>query len=357
MVSFTGLQSRVSWLIRNDRGLDLLNRGQPREAASEFEAILRDLRDLDIAARATILSNLGSAYYRAGEAERATKILLQATGNLKATWDIVREVAPRSRQALLILRDLGRARLAGQEFPRARACFERGLELYDEIRNDVAANAGEHEGLFSIYRSITELAIWLSVHEGERSDVLAKIERAKARFWRERVRLENRRAALPEIREIDEDELSSIGGLNALFIDLFVGKNATFVCAAFNRHLQAYRVDLKETDLAAMVDDVRKRLEVGLRADNAAKTLSDTLSRKARWDWPAHRAVLVAPDGPLWRLPMDVLPIPGSGSRLGELAPVVTIHRHPSCSTCTAWNPPRRRCTFSASCTRGHRPT
>lgn len=74
-----------------------------------------------------------------------------------------------------------------------------------------------------------------------------------------------------------------------------------------------------------MVDDVRKRLEVGLRADTAAKALSDTLFRKARWDWPAPRAVLVAPDGPLWRIPMDVLPIPESGTRLGELAPVVTI--------------------------------
>jgi CHAT domain-containing protein len=214
------------------------------------------------------------------------------------------------------------------DLQRARACFERGLAIYDEIRKDIATSEREHEGLFTIYRHISELLIWLSIGEDRILETLQIMQQAKARYWSSRLKRLSKRESDDSASAIDEENLRNIIGLNGVLIEFFVGANALFVFLAYNRWFQVYRVDVAEDELSSMVDELRRRLQAGLRGTELAARLSHVLFDNARFDWKTLRLLLIAPDGPLWRIPIDVLPAPmssGSSQAIGALAPVAFI--------------------------------
>ncbi len=353
--------THAEWTIRNNRALEWLHDSRVNDAIAEYQALLRT-PTLDTVTKATLLSNLGSAQLQAGDLAVAKRTLLKARNfceetdyagqvlagilyelgevesrigekddalaSLKAAWDAIRVVAPRSRMSLLILRSLGRTRFAQGDLRRARACFERGLAIYDEIRKDVATSEREHEGLFTIYRHISELLIWLSIDEERAFEVLQLMQQAKARYWSARLKRLRKQDRGDSVPAIDEERLRSVIGLNGVLIEFFVGANALFVFLAYNRWFQAYRVDVAEDELSSMVDELRRRLQVGLRGTEQAARLSHVLFGKARLDWKILRLLLIAPDGPLWRIPIDVLPAPissGESQTIGALAPVTFI--------------------------------
>jgi CHAT domain-containing protein len=101
----------------------------------------------------------------------------------------------------------------------------------------------------------------------------------------------------------------------------------------YNRWTQAYRVDVTEREFELMVEQLRRRLEAGLRGVELTAHLSEILLKNVRLDWEDVRLLLIAPDGPLWRIPIEVLLIqvsPVERKALGALAPVALI---PSVST------------------------
>lgn len=355
--------------VRSNDALAAARQGDHARAMAEFEAILLQAHDLDPKATATILSNLGSSQMESGDLiaarrtlERAEQVcessgyrgqvlagILHELGELhlraggagakdrslesfKRAWDIIRQVAPLSRQALSILRGLGLERMARGDHQRAQACFDRGIETYDQMRAGVGHTELEHEGLFEVYRRLVESRIWLAVHQGRAEAAFGFIQQAKARFLRERMR--RRVPAESQIPDAEPEsaDASSLVGLNGMLVEFFVGPNATFVCVAHNRSLGAYRVDHTESKLSSMVEALRKRFEVGLRAVDAAQALSSALFDKLHVEWRDIRVILIAPDGPLWRIPLGALSVATASGRveLEELAPVATI---PSAAT------------------------
>jgi CHAT domain-containing protein len=73
--------------------------------------------------------------------------------------------------------------------------------------------------------------------------------------------------------------------------------------------------------LAEQIDAVCTRLSTGLQASRQLAALSSTLLGKLDMRWERHRAILIAPDGPIWRAPVSLLRLPGSDKTLADVAP------------------------------------
>src|SRR5262249_49884124 len=107
--------------------------------------------------------------------------------SLKLAWDIMRRVAPNSRLTLLVLNRLARWRLQERDFTRARAILDRGIAIYDQMRASTGRAEAELSGLFAIFRQLSELRMWIAMHEDSGLEVALLIQRAKGRYWSEAI--------------------------------------------------------------------------------------------------------------------------------------------------------------------------
>ena len=348
---------------RNNRALTLLQAGRYREACVAFKALSDDAENSGILTRATLLSNMAGAERGSGEIDKARATLelamrecdtagyngqvlagilyeygellirhgtredrARAGDQFKRGWDIIRHITPRSRQSLLILNSLARVRLASQDSARACAALDRGMELYDEMRASVGTTEEELSGLFEIYRQLVELRLWLVPERDDPLEAALLIQKAKARYWGET--LARRRGISTSDDQVgldSDDDFRHLVGFDGTMLEFFVGPNATFVCLIHNRHIAVYRIDVTEEQLADQVDAACIRLSSGLQASRQLAALSSTVLGKLSPDWERNRAILIAPDGPLWRAPIWLLRLPGQNRSLEEIAPCFCI--------------------------------
>lgn len=348
---------------RNNRALSLVHTGQFREAHAAFQMLLDDPQTTDIKTRATLLSNMAAAELGLGAIDRARATLelamreceeagysgqvlagilhqagellishgrpdhLECAGDhLKRGWDIVRQIAPRSCLALLILKGLARVRMAQRDLMRACAALDRGMGIYDEMRASVGSSEEDLTGLFEIYRQLVELRLWLVPQRDGPLEGALLVQKAKARYWGEALGRRWVSAPVDDAAGFDsEDNFAHLVGINGTMFEFFVGPNATFVCLIHNRHIAVHRVDVTEDELAQQVDALCVRLSTGLQATRQLAALSSTLFRQLSLEWGRNRAILIAPDGPLWRAPISLLKPPKQGASLEDMAPCFYI--------------------------------
>ncbi len=274
-------------------------------------------------ALATDYNNLGIVYQQTADAEKAIECFKQA-------WDSVREVSPRSLVALSALKGIGLHRLLQRDFKRARTALKRGMDLYEEMRPSIAVTEPGHAGFLETYRQLLEIAMYLSLDQSWPDELLEHIERAKARFLRERIAAHEPDASRGNFEKANHGH-RDLTGFNALVLNYFVGPNATFLSYGYNRSLGAARIDLGEKELSALVQSFRDDLMSSSRRagqGEVAQTLSRALFEKVHLQSGRVRYIHVMPDGPLYYLPFEALPAPewlasqNDRPRLGTVTPL-----------------------------------
>ncbi|MFC6063922.1 CHAT domain-containing protein [Streptomyces ochraceiscleroticus] len=330
--------------------------GEPEpEAIARFEDALRRAKaagKLQLAGVAA--SNIGMLYFDLGEPDRALAyltesadllsreaeseslaiteynlgVVLQRAGrlddsvaHLKRALKLYLQLTPRSLKILWVLRHIALTRLVQRDFRRARAALRRGIALYEQVRPNVGHREDEHSGGFDSYRTLIELHLYLSMHERWIDEAFELVERGRARYWAETL---TPLVPVPEPGRFHPQGIVGATAPDVLLLSFFVGPNATFLIHGRGGHLSSRRIDIGADGLRALVQDMTFDLLAtpsrrGAREDNA-KALAAMLLRDI--DPSGARAVLVLPDGPLWALPFDALPLPGGGY-LGDAAPVV----------------------------------
>lgn len=344
---------------RNNRALDVMQAGQFQEAQAAFQVLLDAPQATDIKVRATLLSNMAGSERGLGAMHKARAtlelamreceeagysgqvlagilyeygVLLvrhggsedreRAGDQFKRGWDIIRQIAPRSRLALLILKCLASSRMADRDLARACVALDRGMGIYDEMRASVGTSEEDLAGLFEIYRQLAEMRLWAVPERDGPLEAVLLIQKAKARYWGEA--LGRRHNTAPADDDVGLDFRDLIG-FDGTMLEFFVGPNATFLCLIHNRHIAVHRVDVTEEELARQVDAVCIRLSTGLQANRQLAALSSTLLGKLSMPWERNRAIIVAPDGPLWRAPVSLLRLPGQDRSLEDIAPYFCI--------------------------------
>ena len=348
----------------NNEALKLLNEGKPNHARDLLYAALEACETGDAKGRATVLSNLGEIEREIGNIAQAKttldearrlcaevgysgqvlagilynlgelKIRNQGTAEecaveFKEAWDIIRQVSPRSRKALLILRSLALTRMVQRDLHRARGILDRALAIYDEMRADTGTTEQELEGLFTIYRYLSELRLYVALHEDSGVEAYQLMLKAKTRYWVDSLAKRSSAGTTFTLKLdalVSDYDFSRLIGFNGTLLEFFVGPNATFLFVVHNKYVAAYRLDITESELNVLVNGLRERLLLGLPCDAEVAELSLTLFRNIYFPWPRHRFIMIAPDGPLWSIPMHVLVPSASASRsLEEIAPNATI--------------------------------
>ena len=339
------LSPNTRGIIANDLGMVLWHLGQLDGAIEHVELACTIHRDDpgSQAALAIDLLNLGLLYERQENSEKALSCFKEA-------WDAIRKVAPHSVAAISILRQLGLYRLVKSDFKRARAALEKGMALYDEMRPRIAFTEEGQEGIFEEYRKLVETMMILPLRESWKDEVMLLIERAKARFWREQIDfIEDQRVLsttndgiietaksmfqrnqtsqrylppnLESVKNLENehdyissaDKIKDLNGNNGLILNYFVGPNTTFLSAAFNRTIISDRIAITERKLFKLIDAFRNDLmgsSIRAQFSDNGKKLSELLLGKIGLEKLEIRHIVIMPDGPLWYLPFDALPLP-----------------------------------------------
>src|SRR5262249_23012150 len=133
-------------------------------------------------------------------------------------------------------------------------------------------------------------------------------------------------AALPEPDEEPAPLVASlpVTSRGVLLLSYFVGEKAVFAVTGKPARPQVRRIDKGEEQLSELVEQMTVDLLASVagagRTDSSAVRLSGLLLDD--FDPAGAQALLVLPDGPLWALPFDALPLAGGGV-LGDSAPTV----------------------------------
>ncbi len=281
------------------------------EATGVFEEAVEQLKQTERPSEplALALHNLSGAWFLRLDRKKA---LVEA----KEAWLEIDRAGPDTPQALTILHGLARLRILDGDFSRARAALRHAMTIYDSNRAHYSATEEGHAGTFGTFRAQTELMLIVAVDEQFPDEALEWIEAAKARFWNERL---SKREALQTVESGPPAERGAFiwpslaGGLpNALLLNYFVGPNFSFVVRAFNGLLSATRLDVTAAELNEMVDRFTLDLRSGSRQPKwleSGRDLSALLLAQLDIDSRTTQ-IIVVPDGPLWRLPFDALPVP-----------------------------------------------
>jgi tetratricopeptide (TPR) repeat protein len=257
-----------------------------------------------------------------------------AVGYLKRAWDVLRVKGEESIVAVTVLRHLAISRIVQKDFRKARAALERGLGIYEKLRPNVAEAEEGHSGALERFRSLLEVYLYLAVHENWIKLGAELIERGKARFWYESLsRVAGERVDHGR-QPLSDSDLFYGAAYSGLFVySFFVGPNGTFVFAKYDGMARLYRVNLTEAELSGLTTQVCLEFQSPGPDDvfsERALRLSKALFRDTLEALREARKVVVMPDGPLWALPFDALPIPVDEHSLAPLADFTPVVVAPS---------------------------
>jgi tetratricopeptide (TPR) repeat protein len=359
-----GAQGRLAE--RNAKGALALAAGRVDEAIELLQAADRDAAaHPDARIRGAIASNLGAAYVRAGRVQEGIEQLEAASdahrdcgamrmlamdeynlgeitfadgdreaavSHLRSAWDAVRKGSTRSVLAMRILRTLALTRLAERDMTRARSAAARGIEIYDELRSDLARDEHAHAGALDIARDLLFVLLHVALEDRWIDQTAALMEAGKARFWLDVLR--RSRASddgvvpQPVAAAGSMARMAEAVGYDTLILMYFVTSGMLFAVHSYNGVTGHRRVQVPPGELETLVDERRFEL-MGTQGrtspgDAAGARLANLLLGQVP-DGIDPRLVLVMPDGPLWALPFEDLPVPpwGASTRLGERAPVM----------------------------------
>jgi CHAT domain-containing protein/tetratricopeptide (TPR) repeat protein len=323
--SLDELGTKIEGTIHSNIGScqDALN--QPEQALLSFERAISIHESVpgEWKALATDLFNCGSMLQNRGNNEAAV-------GYFKRAWDILRAKGEKSIVAVAVLRNLALCRILEKDFRRAKAALERGLGIYEALRPNVAETEEGQSGALERFRGLLELYLFLAVAEGWIKQGTELIERGKARFWYESIfRLGRERAADSGQSPNDSHPSNHSADPGQFVYNFFVGLNSMFVFAACDGAAELYRVDMTQTELSELTAQVCLEFQSPGPDDvfsERAVRLSEALFKHTLRNLWRVREVVVMPDGPLWALPFDALPVSVDEhlrAPLADFAPVV----------------------------------
>jgi len=165
---FTAGIERATTATANIRGILASNRAEVYHRTNRPElAVHENLRAIDIhTGDPGSIVELATDYVNLGHVYVGLKKHAEATDCFKRAWDAVRETSPRSLVALNALLGLVRERMLQNDHARARAAAARGLELYEQMRPAIAVTEEGHASFLAAYRSLLEMAMYITLHEG-----------------------------------------------------------------------------------------------------------------------------------------------------------------------------------------------
>ena len=240
---------------------------------------------------------------------------IAATRHLKDAWESVRRGNVRSTLALRILHALAGTRLVQKDYARARAASNRGLQIYDQMQPDFARAEPEHEGAVKVLRQLVEILLGLALEENWMDELVATLDRGKARFWLDELRpphgdTDGHVDMAPVQATGFLGRLQRAVGPDVLVLMLFAGEYSLFSVRCYNGDIRVRRRNLAASELPEMIDEIRYEL-LGASAhesNHEGACLAQELFGEAQLpDRP--RALMVMPDGPLWAVPFDALPV------------------------------------------------
>ncbi|WP_239396506.1 CHAT domain-containing protein [Frankia sp. CiP3] len=315
---------RAAGVAASNAGQALVDVGRPESG------LLHLLEARQLLRRPGLGEQLAVACYNLGLTYRQLNDDEKAIAAFKEGWDAFRAEAPKSLRVLPLLRELTLQRILQKDFRRARAALNRGLDIYDSVRSEVGTREREHEGTMRSYRSLLELHLFLSLDDGWIDEAMTLIDRGKARFWTESLaalapveRIGGLTGQTRSTRTIRYQRPTTAGG--GFVLNFFVGPNATFIASGPPARPAVRRIDVGEDALRDLVEDVIFELLASPSRGGADRTNTVALGRLllAGVDLADTRRLFVLPDGPLWALPFDALPLPDDAGSLGDELPVV----------------------------------
>jgi tetratricopeptide (TPR) repeat protein len=302
-------------VVASNIGDELLGRGETREAAAYLRTAVEILGEIgEDQHYAVACLNLGLVRLAEGD---------DPLDLFKRAWGILRVVDPASPRALAALYVLASHRFRLLDPDRARAALDHGLSIYEGVRPQLAVREAEHSATLGIYRLMLELRIVIAVADGWMDQAADFVERGKARFWSESIAARgdgsDPGALQPELVRAGDT------GPFAVMLNYFVGPHLTFVAGGRPGWPQVRIIPLPETEVRQTVGRVIGALlrKAPIEEVDPERVRLGTLLVQDV-DLSGAQSVLVFPDGPLWALPFEVLPVPGGDAGLGDLAPVVT---------------------------------
>jgi len=229
------------------------------------------------------------------QAEEAyTTVLAQAGEKPEDQWE------PRALLAQLYLRG-GQVRASEAEFGRAFALMEKARAGLQKDESRISFFAG--------LRRFHEGYVDLLVQQGRIEEALVAAEQSRARMLQER--LEGGRADAPRGRL---DPRARARAAQAVILSFWVTPERTLLWVVTPRRVRL-AVLAGEKALAARVDAYQEAVLNGRDPLDehlpAGEWLYDTLLEPATAALPAAARVVVIPDGPLYRLNLETLVVPG----------------------------------------------
>jgi tetratricopeptide (TPR) repeat protein len=273
---------------------------------------------------------LAIAAYNRGLAERQMGKDDEATASFRQAWAALRTEAPRSLTSLPVLHALAMQRIVQRDYRRARAALARGLQIYESLRPEVGMHEREHEGALRSYRALLELQLYLSLNDNWTDEIVTLVERGKARFWAESIAALDTGGLTKELAT-SRPESGTVSyrlpptARGGLILSYFVGPNATFIVSGKVANPRVRRIDIGEAQLSELVEAMTFDLLGSSSRAGRAQASAVELSRLLldEFDPAGARALFVLPDGPLWALPFDALPVVGTSGVLGDRVPSV----------------------------------
>jgi tetratricopeptide (TPR) repeat protein len=311
LAGVSATQHRRLWgVIMNNLALAYAAVGRRQEAVTKLcAAITAHTATFAHDQLAGDLFNLASIAIRDGDDTAAAN-------HLKEAWESVQRGTVRSTLTLRILQTLAFTRLTQKDYARARAACNRGLEIYDEMRPDFARAEPEHRGAVRVLRQLVEILLHLALEENWMDELVATLDRGKARLWIDELRprpgdIHPNIDAMPVQATGFLRRLQRAVGADVVVLILFAGEYSLFSVRIYNGNIRVHRRNIPASDLPEMVDEVR--YELLSSSDHESHSEAELLAERLFGDdsLPERpRAFIVMPDGPLWGVPFDALPVP-----------------------------------------------
>jgi len=320
--------------------------GMLREAAENYSLSVGIFEEQQVEAMVAMArSHLGQVHYQLGDFARALEEYEQARLIGSAYGNPDREMRSCALSAdvyLAAARQTGAADQAASLEAEAEARYRQAVEILESLRGRTAGGVLDLQRYFEDKVQPYHQLLGLLVKQGRNDEALQIAERARGRALLDalvtgpaplEVRLEEEEGAAPgrgtpwgsrgQVPVVDADEAATLlPGPDAAVAAFTVTQEVTYLfvlgsvvpkggAAAPSGPpvLRVYPIPISLPDLAKRVEDLREQV-TNPNVLIISSDLYPLLLGPAQEQLSGKRALIVVPDGPLWQLPFQALPLP-----------------------------------------------
>ena len=384
---------RTDLYIRNIQAVLQGEKGNSEAAIQSFQRLLDETQG-DDRAQGTLYANLAKVLMEAGQLQEAIQSLIcaiehhrlspgceevlamdhlslgrahETRGSLNdaseqylMAWSVRLKTKVRSRLDLEILLKLVELRVGQQDVRKAKAIANRGIEIYEKLRSDLATSESGHKAAFLAYRRFLEVRYALDGNLHDCTELRLLFERAKARFWHEEMRRQLGVSALspnsPDTKIVEQGYVPDVGFVpevdsKVAFLDWFTGVGGSIRRWTAGNGWSCDNVSITADSLQEVAQTYTNLAHSGTEFTEQSTRHLSLASEFLHSDFPDavpdlvpsalaeqidnFEELVVIPDGPLWSVPWDIVPVSsgreGSNKSLIDcvavsLTPSISVH-------------------------------